>query len=254
MGSQYIVPHPALGLRESFFDPASDAPDREAAMATAVTFAWEKAQDGLRAILEFGALLCRVEEWLKARPASERLGRNAAVSLKGWLSEHCPQVNYDTARGYKAAALGLREAAKLAADRPLLPLMGEKPLSDAEEEAARQRVMGVIASSSLRLLKEAGRALPAKTGGPRLGAGRHSKAEEAAALAREAAAIAADPEIADAQMGALLEPLRVWAEERDGLVAVTDKALGLLVATLRDIADIAGQIQAERRAQRRAGR
>ena len=118
MGSQYIVPHPALVLRESFFDPASDAPDREAAMATAVTFAWEKAQEGLRAILEFGALLCRVEEWLKARGGVRR--GPGAVSLAAWLRDHCPQVNYKTAMGYRAAALGLREAAKLAADRPLL--------------------------------------------------------------------------------------------------------------------------------------
>ena len=61
-------------------------------------------------------------------------------------------------------------------------------------------------------------------------------------------------EIADAAMGALLEPLRVWAEEQGGLTAVTDRALGLLVATLRDIAKIAGQVQAERKALRRAAR
>ena len=228
MGSQYIVPHPALVLRESFFDPASDAPDREAAMATAVTFAWEKAQDGLRAILEFGALLCRVEEWLKARPASERLGRNAAVSLRGWLSEHCPAVNYSTAMGYRAAALGLREAAKLAADRPLLPLMGEKPLSDAEEEAARQRVMGVIASSSLRLLKEAGRALPAPPlGGAREGAGRPK---------------APPPNPAD-------DAVKVWTLAADGLRRIPDASYRFLpLAAARGLLDEIEAVRARLRA------
>ena len=228
MGSQYIVPHPALVLRESFFDPASDAPDREAAMATAVTFAWEKAQDGLRAILEFGALLCRVEEWLKARPASERLGRNAAVSLRGWLSAHCPGVNYSTAMGYRAAALGLREAAKLAADRPLLPLMGEKPLTDAEEEAARQRVMGVIAASSRRLLKEAGRALPpAPLGGAREGAGRPK---------------APPPNPAD-------DAVKVWTLAADGLRRIPDASYRFLpLAAARGLLDEIEAVRARLRA------
>ena len=74
-------------------------------------------------------------------------------------------MNYNTAAGYKAAALGLRQAAKLAADRPLLPLMGEKPLTDEEEERVRAKVMEVVATSSLRLLKEAARAERPKLGG-----------------------------------------------------------------------------------------
>ena len=228
MGSQYIVPHPALVLKESFFDPASEAPDREAAMATAVTFAWEKAQDGLRAILEFGALLCRVEEWLKARGDKRPNAKGQSSGLHAWLSAHCPDVNYKTAMGYRAAALGLREAAKLAADRPLLPLMGEKPLSDAEEEAARQRVMQVVATSSLRLLKEAGRALPAPPlGGAREGAGRPK---------------APPPNPAE-------DAVKVWTLAADGLRRIPDASYRFLpLAAARGLLDEIEAVRARLRA------
>ena len=134
-------------------------------VAYAVRGQWRAAQNGLRHIVAFGAMLLEVERWLAAKKGKfKRAGEGGG--LKAWLSEHCPEVNYKTAAGYKAAALGLRQAAKLAADRPLLPLMGEKPLSDEEEERARGKVMEVVATSSLRLLKEAARALPPpKTGG-----------------------------------------------------------------------------------------
>lgn len=129
----------------------------DARVAYAVGCQWRAAQNGLRHIVAFGAMLLEVERWLAAKKGKfKRAGEG--YGLKAWLSEHCPEVNYNTAAGYKAAALGLRNAAKLAADRPLLPLMGEKPLSDEEEERVREKVMDVVATSSLRLLKEASRA------------------------------------------------------------------------------------------------
>lgn len=182
--------------------PGDHKPSDEPSAAAIVHAGWVRAQAGLLDILRFGALLLRVEEALAAR-STQRRGPGA-VSLRSWLSEHCPEVNYQTATGYKVAAKGLIAAAKLAADRPLLPLMGEKPLTDAEEEAMRGKVMDILATSSLRLLKEAGRALPAPP--PSGAGGRPPKAP-------------ADP---------ARDALHVWTLALDGIRRIPEGAYRLL--------------------------
>ena len=150
--------------------------DLDDEIAARVTNSWHKAQDGLRHIVEFGALLLEVDKWLKARPGAKR--GQGSYGLRNWLAENCPEVNYDTARGYREAAKGLLAAAQLAADRPLLALMGENPLTDEEEESARAKVMDVIASSSLRLLKAAARADRTELGRPKGGTSEGRRAKD----------------------------------------------------------------------------
>ena len=151
--------------------------DLDDEIAARVTNSWHKAQDGLRHIVEFGALLLEVDKWLQARPGpNKKAGERGG--LRNWLAENCPEVNYDTARGYREAAKGLLAAAQLAADRPLLALMGENPLTDEEEESAREKVMDVIASSSLRLLKAAARADRTELGRPKGGTSEGRRAKD----------------------------------------------------------------------------
>ena len=183
--------------------PGDHKPSDEPAAAAIVHAGWVRAQAGLLDILRFGALLLRVGDALAARSQLRHKGPGA-FGLKQWLSEHCPEVNYKTATGYMAAAKGLIAAAKLAADRPLLPLMGEKPLTDAEEEAMRGKVMDILATSSLRLLKEAGRALPAPP--PSGAGGRPPKAP-------------ADP---------ARDALHVWTLALDGIRRIPEGAYRLL--------------------------
>lgn len=174
-----VKPHPATNgdLSALFADTALKNPATEPSLATIVQFAWDKAQDGLRHIVEFGALLLEVDKWLKARPGpNKKAGERGG--LKAWLAENCPEVNYFTAVGYREAAKGLLAAAKLAADRPLLALMGENPLTDEEEESAREKVMDVIASSSLRLLKAAARADRTELGRPKGGTSEGRRAKD----------------------------------------------------------------------------
>ena len=149
-------------LRTCAVDSAGGSPARvDEEIGVRVLHAWRDAQAGLFAIVQFGALLIEVETWLKKRDHSfDRKG----VGLKAWLSEHAPEVEYHTAMGYKYAASGLLALADKARDRPLLELMGEEPLTDAEEEAAREQVREVIATSSLRLLKAAAKADDSKAG------------------------------------------------------------------------------------------
>lgn len=152
-----VKPHPATsGDLSKLFDPKNPDPAAEPSIATIVGFAWAKAQDGLRSIVEFGALLIEVETWLRKRGGAQR--GPGSTGLKAWLAENAPEVDYKTAMGYKYAASGLLALADKAKDRPLLVLMGEQPLTDAEEEAAREQVLSLVASSSLRLLKAAAKA------------------------------------------------------------------------------------------------
>lgn len=173
-----VKPHPATNgdLSALLADTALKNPATEPSLATIVQFAWDKAQDGLRHIVEFGALLLEVDKWLKARPGAKR--GQGSYGLRNWLAEHCPEVNYFTAVGYREAAKGLLAAAQLAADRPLLALMGENPLTDEEEESAREKVMDVIASSSLRLLKAAARADRTELGRPKGGTSEGRRAKD----------------------------------------------------------------------------
>ena len=59
----------------------------------------ETAKDNLlRECVKFGALLTEVEDFLGNEQCRDGSG------LKGWLSDNCPEVNYNTAQGYKAMA------------------------------------------------------------------------------------------------------------------------------------------------------
>ncbi len=142
---------------------------------------WRRAQGGLAEILRFGAMLLAVGEWLdKLENLQQRLSssghggdRRSGTGLKAWLETNCPEINYKTAHGYLSAAAGLRREARLAADVPLLALMGEDPVPDARAERLRRRVQRVIEGSTLGLLKEAARGPePGAKGGAREGAGR----------------------------------------------------------------------------------
>ena len=184
--SSLVKPHPATrgDLSALFADTALKNPATEPSVATIVQFAWDKAQDGLRSIVEFGALLLEVEAWLKKRTGTFAK-KGDTYGLKAWLAEHAPEVDYKTAMGYKYAASGLMALADKAQNRPLLVLMGEQPLSDAEEEAAREQVLSLVSTSSLRLLKAAAKAERSELGRPKGGTSAGRRAKEPLALSEE---------------------------------------------------------------------
>jgi len=147
----------------------------EAQVAKALSTAWWKAQGGLLEILRFGAMLSEVKGMIKSSPVEKihqqddvdsfafsngkrkRGGHNKGTGIKEWLERNCPEINYNTANGYMTAAEGLRNLARLAADVPLLAMMGEDPIPEAQAEMVRQRVMDIIAKAGVGLLKDAGR-------------------------------------------------------------------------------------------------
>lgn len=170
-------------LRTCAVDSAGGSPARlDEEIGARVLHAWRDAQSGLCAIVQFGALLLDVETWLKKRGGM--LCRQG-TGLKSWLSANAQEVDYKTAMGYKYAAKGLLALADKARDRPLLELMGEEPLTDAEKEAAREQVREIIATSSLRLLKAAAKADDSKAGPKKGGTSEGKRAKEPLALSEE---------------------------------------------------------------------
>lgn len=134
-----------------------------AAQALSVQFArvGKTAGAAVREMVVFGAMLEKIDDGL-TRNRYNNSDKGATASLKSWLEANCPEINYNTAKSYQRAAEGVRVLAKMAADVPLLPLMGRETPADAALRKVREDVLGVIANSSLNVLRRA--ALPVPVG------------------------------------------------------------------------------------------
>ena len=132
-----------------------------AAQALSVQFArvGKTAGAAVREMVVFGAMLEKVDDGL-TRNRYNNSDKGATASLKSWLERNCPEINYNTAKSYQRAAEGVRVLAKMAADVPLLPLMGRETPADAALAKVREDVLGVIANSSLNVLRRAALPLP----------------------------------------------------------------------------------------------
>ena len=158
-------------------------------MAQALSFQFAKvgkaAGAATREMVVFGAMLEQVDDGLtRNRHNPDGTG----VSLKSWLEANCPEINYNTAKSYQRAAEGVRVLAKMADDVPLLPLMGAEPIADEALRKTREEILGVIASSSLNLLRRA--ALPMPVGNKLKGT--HGVAQGRRALTAEEQAAEAE--------------------------------------------------------------
>ena len=104
----------------------------------------------------FGAMLEMIDDSLtKQRFTRADRGDGKGQSLKAWMEEHCPEIPYATAKSYQYAAKGIRNMLQLAADRPLLPLMGVQPLAEEEQESLRKKIIETVTGSSLNILRRA---------------------------------------------------------------------------------------------------
>ena len=69
-------------------------------VSTAYAYTQSKTAEWFRTIVSFGALLDEVASFL----GEGRGGTHEGGGLKSWLEENCPEVNYNTAKGYRAMA------------------------------------------------------------------------------------------------------------------------------------------------------
>ena len=104
----------------------------------------------------FGAMLEMIDDSrTKQRFTNADKGSGKGLSLKAWMEENCPEIPYATAKSYQYAAKGIRNMLQLAADRPLLPLMGVQPLAEEEQESLRKKIIETVTGSSLNILRRA---------------------------------------------------------------------------------------------------
>ena len=219
-----MVPTLPQGLAAAFCDDY----DADAARALSAQYrrASEAAGSAAFEICRFGAMLDAFVSRAGFR------GDKAGDGLKGWLAAHCPEINYNTAKSYCAAARGVRRLAAVAADVPLLALMGESPVPDGEMEAVRERVLRTIAETPLRFLRAGAASAPGlPVGGAREGAGRKPKGA-ADAIARAAGP---DPDITAAEAAGIAEKLYKFA-------VIDQKLSALRLEDLRDFAGTVGRV------------
>lgn len=86
------VPSGAVALRREY-TPAD------------VSHAWNRAINGLRDVVAFGAILCEVDTCLTRETSKRTDPRGGLDTLKAWLAEHCPEVNYKTAMRFRRLAV-----------------------------------------------------------------------------------------------------------------------------------------------------
>lgn len=147
---------------------------------------YKRAIGGTLEIIRFGAMLIEIDNCLtRAGGKSRNHPSGDGDSLKGWMDEHCPTINYKTAIRYKTLAMGLQSEFKIPAK---LPLMLALPMSDGSVDVCipegckvsaervkeiQEAVWEMIEGKSARqLMFDFGLAEPKRTGGAREGAGR----------------------------------------------------------------------------------
>ena len=187
-------------------DPLAPSPEDIATLTTQ----YRKAVNGLYEAYLFGQMLAAVKAKLEAAPRDAARGTarwqehggavaapgwNAGTGLKAWLAQHCPEINYSTARRFLAvaektnAALAESEAVP-ASPRPALSA-GEGLGRGAPETFPEETIRAYLEGKSQRQLL--GR------GGAREGAGRPRKDWEAA--------LGQSPEAAMKRLEEALSPL-----------------------------------------------
>lgn len=138
--------------------------------------------------LRLGGMLRQIETTLTRDVQDGCIQRGD--SLKGWLAEHCPTVDYQKAIKYKTLSEGLQEFCKIPAKVPLDVILPGSDC-DAEEQTGiaqaridkmRRDVADFLDGKSARQLEIAFgcRESPAKLGGSRDGSGRPSTADVSA--------------------------------------------------------------------------
>ena len=151
-------------------------PSAEIQIASQLTDQYRKAISGTREVLVFGAMMYQLGASLELQICHG--GTHACKTLKGWIEEYCPSINYNTAYSFYNLAKGMRDVLEIPMGTDVHKLLtaNESELS-AKDAALRETIEEAITGKSARQLefdfgiRKARAALPAY-GGAREGAGR----------------------------------------------------------------------------------
>ena len=206
---------------------AKTVPPADLQIAEQLQDQYRKAIDGTREVLIFGAMMFQLGATLELQICHG--GSHEGRSLKDWIEEFCPSINYNTAYGFYKLAKGMREALAIPIGTDIHHLLTAPEASLSKKEAKiRALIDGAIDGKSARQLefdfgiRRARAALP-PSGGAREGAGRKPHS-----LTREQIEIDAffSPEAIGALGVAVLEKrwhLRIDDEKKGILRAIAER-------------------------------
>lgn len=89
-----------------------------------LTGQYRRAISGTLEIIRFGAMLVDIDSCLQRETAKQR-NQHSGETVKGWLEQHCPDINYKCAMKYKGLAGGLQEYFRIPAKLPLSAALPE---------------------------------------------------------------------------------------------------------------------------------
>ncbi|MDD4737558.1 MAG: hypothetical protein PHP44_15775 [Kiritimatiellae bacterium] len=127
-------------------------------LATQLTDQYRKAISGTHEILLFGAMMLQLGGMLNQRgPNRDAVATGPGakgLGLKGWIEEHCPEINYFTARSFYNLARGLVETLAIPAKMDL-PLLLSSPVDQLSKHDAniRAKVDEFLSGKSKRQLE-----------------------------------------------------------------------------------------------------
>ena len=151
-------PVPAVSEEAGAVEVVEEAAVDEAAAAARMVAQYRRAEGArgafVREAVAFGAMMIRAElifvametkinNWSK-RGGAERGRPNSGI--EAWLAERCPEINYDTARGYKAMASKMVELMGVDRASALAALTADGGVADAAAIEARERLFAEATS------------------------------------------------------------------------------------------------------------
>lgn len=122
-----------------------------------VVKAYVNAVNGTIAVIRFGAMLVSLDNYLTCETAQTQRNQHSGETIKAWLTEHVPDVNYKTAMRMKGTAEAVCKGLGVEAEVMMRALSPDPKLLTDEQDAealiaARERVVEIVHGKSERSL------------------------------------------------------------------------------------------------------
>ena len=206
----------------------------------------ETAKDNLlRECVKFGALLTEVGYFL----GEARHAKNDGEGLKTWLEENCPEVNYNTAMGYKALAAkcvkmlgGGSQAVAVLQDKTEVVPPGEDAPIEVDSKFIEKRDELFNEVKSRRELEQTYFKFMASEGKGKRGRKEGSKAAQVAEEVRKAKTAAEKAADAEHEMRELIGALGAFLTRGGKVQMLSDAAKSDFHRSLVDYAEVLAEL------------
>lgn len=217
--------------------PANPFPSEDVQLACQLVDQYKKAISGTREVLIFGAMFMQLSSSLELQTARPNQHTPRHETLKGWMEEFCPSINYRTALGFYALARGLREALEIPITTNIHHLL-TAPANQLSKKEAKflGQIDDAIDGKSARQLEFDFGVRKARTSRPESGGAREGAGRKPYSMARE------QMEIEALFSKDLLGNLGIAVLEKRWHLHLNDEMKGLLLAIAEQLVrDLGGK-------------